>query len=68
MKSAKMSDRSVPNPHNDVWLTAVQPATEPEPKQARWPLLVIVLGLVATLAWVSLLGWLVLQFVGWLFN
>ncbi len=63
-----MSDRSVPNPHNDVWLTAVQPATEPEPKQARWPLLVIVLGLVATLAWVSLLGWLVLQFVGWLFN
>jgi hypothetical protein len=26
------------------------------------------LGLVATLAWVSLLGWLVLQLVGWLFN
>ena len=62
-----MSNRSAPNSHDDVWLTAVQPATEPEPKQAGWPLLIIVLGLVATLSWLSLIAWLVLQLV-WLFD
>jgi hypothetical protein len=63
-----MSNRSASNSHNDVWLRAVQPATEPEPKPAHWPLPVIGLGLVATLAWLSFIVWLVLQLVGWLFN
>ena len=42
-----MSDRSVPNPHNDVWLPAVQPEPAVR-KDALWPLLVIILALITT--------------------
>jgi hypothetical protein len=52
-----MSDRSVLNPHNDALLTAVQPETAAEPKHARWPLLMIILGLIATLIWTGFLVW-----------
>ena len=55
----------VPQPHNDVRPTPVQSGTAGEPQFAWWPVLVIILGLFVTLAWLSLLGWLVFQFAGW---
>ena len=47
----------VPQPHNDISLTAVQPETAAEPKHARWPLLIIILSLIATLIWTGFLVW-----------
>ena len=60
----------VPQPHNDVGLTPVQ--TEPAaPKDALWPLLGIILGLILTAIWVGFLGWLVVKLAvelsAWLF-
>ena len=46
----------VPEPHNDVGLTPVQPKPA-EQKNALWPLLVIILGLIMTATWIGFLGW-----------
>ena len=60
----------VPQPHNDVGLTPVQP--EPAaPKDALWPLLGIILGLILTAIWAGVLAWLAVKLAvelsAWLF-
>ena len=62
---------SVPEPHNDVGLTPVQP--EPAaPKGALWPLLAIILGLILTAIWAGVLAWLAVELAiklsAWLFT
>ncbi len=61
----------VPEPHNDVGLTPVQP--EPAaPKDALWPLLGIILGLILTAIWAGVLAWLAVKLAielsAWLFT
>ena len=57
----------VPEPHNDVGLTPVQP--EPAaPKDALWPLLAIILALILTAIWAGVLGWLAVKLLVWLFT
>ena len=51
-------------PDNDVGLTPVQ--TEPAaPKDALWPLLAIILGLILTPIWIGFLGWLAFELLAW---
>ena len=61
----QMSNRSAPNPHNDVGLTAVQPEPAAR-KDPLWPLLVIILALITTAIWVGFLGWLAIKLWAWL--
>ena len=57
----------VPEPHNDVGLTPVQ--SEPaEQKNALWPLLAIILGLILTAIWIGVLGWLAVKLLAGLFT
>ncbi len=57
----------VPEPHNDVGLTPVQP--EPAaPKDALWPLLAIILGLILTAIWAGVLAWLAVKLLAGLFT
>jgi hypothetical protein len=49
----------VPEPHNDVAPTPGQPKPA-APKNALW-LLPIVLGLILTVLWIGVLGWLALR-------
>ena len=58
---------SVPEPHNDVGLTPVQPKPA-EQKNALWPLLVIILALIMTAIWIGVLGWLAVRLVIWLLS
>ena len=61
----------VPNPHNDVGLTPVQPKPA-EQKNALWPLLAIILGLILTAIWAGVLAWLAVKLAielsAWLFT
>jgi hypothetical protein len=57
-----------PDPDNDVSLNVVQ--SEPQtaiPRHPRWPLLVVLVGLVLTLLWTGFLGWLVVGAIEALF-
>ena len=56
----------IPKPHNDVGLTPVQPKPA-APKDALWPLLGIILGLILTAIWVGFLSWLVVELLARLF-
>ncbi len=56
-----MGNQSTPKPHNTVSLPVVQPTTEP--KEAWWPLLFLLLGFVATFAWMGVLVWAVVHLV-----
>ena len=57
-------------PHNDPRPTEVmvQSETGPEPKKVDWPTVIIIAGLIGNLAWVGLLGWLVVQQTARLFS
>jgi len=44
----------------------VRSKPETLPKRALWPLLLIFVGLIATLAWIGGLGWLALRLIAWL--
>ena len=57
----------VPEPHNDVGLTPVQPKPA-APKDALWPLLVIILALIMTAIWIGVLGWLAVKLLVWPFT
>ena len=57
----------VPEPHNDVGLTPVQPKPA-EQKNALWPLLVIILALIMTAIWIGVLGWLAVKLLAGLFT
>ena len=57
----------VPEPHNDVGLTPVQPKPA-EQKNALWPLLVIILGLIMTAIWAGVLAWLAVKLLAGLFT
>src|SRR3954451_2829981 len=57
----------VPEPHNDVAPTPGQPEP-PAPKKALWPLLVIILGLILTVLWIGVLGWLAFELLVWLLS
>ncbi len=41
---------------------------EAEVKRARWPLVVLALSGLATLAWIGMWAWLVFELVMWLWN
>jgi len=57
----------VPEPHNDVAPTPSQPEP-PAPKKALWPLLVIILGLILTVLWIGVLGWLAFRLMAGLLS
>ena len=56
----------VPEPHNDAAPTPGQPKP-PAPKDALW-LLGIGLGLILTVIWVGVLGWLAVELGVWLLS
>jgi hypothetical protein len=56
----------VPEPHNDDVQGA--PVSEQERGwRTPWPLMLIAVGLIATLAWVSFFGWLVFELADGIF-
>ena len=64
----RQQDLSASERHNDVSTILVQLGTTAKPKQARWPLLLIISGLIASLIWTGLSGWLVIRLAMWLFS
>ncbi len=64
----KLQGLPVPEPHNDDVAGLPRGEAEAEVKRARWPLVVLALGGLATLAWTSLLAWLVSKLVMWFWN
>jgi hypothetical protein len=56
----------VPEPHNDDVQGAPVPAQEPGPITA-WPLMLIGVGVILTLAWVSFFAWLLFELTSQMF-
>jgi hypothetical protein len=49
-----------PEPHNDEVQGA---STREQLKSSHWPLLIVLLGVILSLAWASFLGWLLWELV-----